>query len=249
MAALLGHTNQIDSATLSGGTWEDDYPITNLQNKRLMRKARSASTSATVVVTLPAATDIGIVAVCSHNLTDAATVRVQGGTFDSGAETVYPAQPFSRKDYACLVQPEESAATWTITIEDASNPAGYVEFGRIFIGPTFAPATCVDWGFSDGLISASTMQESLGGPEYFFDLSVRRSWSGQFSWLTTEEAAEFRRIMRSSDIGGEVYWVARSEAVTTAGEFWFLGRFSELSPIAYPYLSTHSVPVSIRELI
>lgn len=249
MASLLGHTNQIDTATLSGGAWAADYPISNLQNKRLARKARSTSTSATVVITLPAATDIGIVAVCSHNLTNAATVRVQGGTFDSGTETVYPAQPFSRQDYACLVQPEESAAEWTITISDATNPAGYVEFGRIFIGPTFAPATCVDWGYSDGLISASSMQEALAGPEYFWDLSVRRSWQGQFSWLTDAEAAEFRRIMRLSDIGNEVYWCGRSEDTAQAGEFWFLGRFSELSPIAYPYLSTHSVPISIRELI
>lgn len=248
MASLLGHTNQIDTATLSGGAWAADYPITNLQNKRLARKARSTSTSATVVITLPAATDIGIVAVCSHNLTNAATVRVQIGAFDSGVVTVYPKQPFSRQDYA-IPFVTETASECTINIEDSTNPDGYVEFGRIFIGPTFAPSTCVDWGYSDGLISASTMQESLGGPEFFFDLSVRRSWQGQFSWLTDAEAAEFRRIMRLSDIGNEVYWCGRSEDTAQAGEFWFLGRFSELSPIAYPYLSTHSVPISIRELI
>lgn len=249
MAALLGHSNQIDNATLAGGSWQNDYPITNLQNKRLRRVARSTSTSATIVITLPAATDIGVVALCTHNLTDAATVRVQGGTFDSGADTVYPAQPFSRQDYACLVQPEESAAEWTITVSDAGNPDGYVQFGRIFIGPTFAPSTCFDWGYSDGLISASQVQEAIGGPEFMFDLSVRRSWQGNFSWLTDSEAAEFRRVMRSSDTINEVYWMPRAEITTGQGEFWFLGRFAELSPISYPYLQTHSVPVSIRELI
>lgn len=248
MAALLGHSNQIDNATLSGGTWEEDYPITRLQNKRLRKKARSASTSATIVITLPSATEIGIVAVCSHNLTDAATVRVQIGAFDSGVVTVYPKQPFSRQDYA-IPFVTETASECTITIEDSTNPDGYVEFGRIFIGPTFSPSSCFDWGYSDGLISASQIQEAIGGPEFFFDLSVRRSWQGQFSWLTDAEAAEFRRIMRLSDIGHEVYWCPRSEITAGQGEFWFLGRFSELSPIAYPYLQTHSVPVSIRELI
>ena len=249
MPALLGHTNQIDNATLSGGSWATDYPITNLQSRRLRKVARSASTSATIVVTLPVATDIGIVALCTHNLTNAATVRVQGGAFDSGTVTVYPAQPFSRQDYACLVQPEVSAAEWTITVSDPTNPAGYVEFGRVFIGPTFAPDTSMDWGYSDGLISASEVQEAIGGPEFFFDLAVRRSWQGEFSWLTDAEAAEFRRVMRSSDTINEIYFIPRSEITSGQGEFWFLGRFSELSPIAYPYLGVHSVPVSIRELI
>lgn len=249
MAAILGHTNQIDNATLSGGSWATDYPITHLQNRRLQKVARSSSTSATITITLPAATDIGIVALCTHNLTDAATVRVQGGTFDSGAVTVYPAQPFSRQDYACLVQPEVSAAEWTITVSDAANPAGYVQVGRVFIGPTFAPGTCMDWGYSDGLISASEVQEAIAGPEFFFDLAVRRSWQGNFSWLTDAEAAEFRRVMRASDTINEVYFVPRAEITANQSEFWFLGRFAELSPIAYPYLATHSVPVSIRELI
>lgn len=249
MAAILGHSNQIESAVLSGGSWDTDYPVTNLQNQRLRKKARSASTSATIVVTLPAAIEIGIVAVCAHNLTDTATVRVQGGAFDSGVDTVYPAQPFSRKDYACLVQPEVSAAEWTITITDAANPDGYVAIGRVFIGPTFTPSSCFDWGYADGLISASNIQEAIGGPEFAMYLSVRRSWQGQFSWLTDAEAAEFRRIMRQSDISREIYWVPRAEITTGQGEFWFLGRFSELSPIAYPYLDYHSVPVNIRELL
>lgn len=250
MAAILGYSNQIDNATLSGGAWAEDYPITNLQNSRLRKLARSTSTGATIVITLPAAMEIGIVALVSYNLTNAATVRVQGGSFDSGVQTIYPTYAFAaRQSYACLIPPDTSAAEWTITISDPTNPAGYVQFGRVFIGPVFAPATCFDWGYSDGLITSSQAQEAIAGPEYFFSLATRRSWQGQFSWLTDAEAAEFRVIMRVSDISGEVFWVPRSELTTGQSEFWFLGRFAELSPIAYPYLATHSVPVQIRELL
>lgn len=249
MASVLGHSNAIDNATLSGGSWATGYPITNLQNKRLRRKARSTGTSATISIALGSSFEVGVVALCSHNLSNSATVSVSCGSFSS-SETVYPAQPFSRQDYAVVVDAETTASSCTITVSDGGNSDGYVEFGRVFIGPAFRPTTCVDWGYSDGLISASEIQESLGGPEFFFDLSVRRSWNGQFSWLTDAEAAEFRRAMRQSDIGNEVYWVARdNEPTDSRGEFWFLGRFSELGAISYPYLDTHSVPVSIRELI
>lgn len=249
MAAVLGYANQIDDSTLSGGSWEANYPITNLQNKRRLRKARSTTTSATIEIALPGSITVGVIALCSHNLSNAATVAITCGTFSS-SETVYPAPVFVSPDYAVVVDPDTTATSCTITISDAGNADGYVEVGRVFIGPAFRPSTCVDWGFSDGLISASTMQESLGGPEYFMDLTARRSWRGQFSWLTTAEAAQLRTIMRVQDIGYELYWVPREDAPPESrGEMWFLGRFAELSDIAYPYLDVHSAPINIRELL
>lgn len=240
MAAILGYGNRIDSATLSGGSWETDYPITHLQNKRLFKKAKSTTTGATIVVTLPSATAIGVVALCTHNLTGAATVRVQGGAFDSGTDTIYPGE-----DYA-VATGGEVAAEWTITV--AGNAAA-VEIGRVFIGPAFQPSTCVDWGFSHGVESTSQVVQALSGPEYSDIRPVRRVWQGQFSWLTTAEAATFLSAMRTSDISGEVFWMPRSDLTTGQGEFWFLGRFKQLSPIQYPYLDVHSVPLEISELL
>lgn len=240
MASILGYNNLIDDATLSGGSWETDYPIANLQNRRLFKKAKSTSGGATIVVTLPAATAIGVVALCAHNLSGAATVRVQGGTFDSGAATVYAGH-----DYAVDTD-GESAAEWTITV--AGNGSA-VEIGRVFIGLGFKPATCVDWGFSRGFESSSNIVEALAGPEYADIRAVRRTWSGQFSWLTDAEASEFSVAMRLSDISGEVFWMPRSDLTTGQGESWFLGRFKQLNPIAYPYLDQHSVAVEISELL
>lgn len=240
MTAILGYSNLIDSATLSGGSWETDYPITNLQNRRLFKKAKSTSGGATISIALSGATAIGVVALCAHNLSGAATVRVQGGAFDSGAVTVYAGH-----DYAVDTL-GTSSASWTITI--AGNGSA-VEIGRVFIGPGFKPATCVDWGYSEGLESSSTVIEALAGPEYSDIRSVRRTWTGQFSWLTDAEAAEIHTAMRLSDISSEVFWMPRSDMTTGQGDAWFLGRFRQLNAISYPYRDQHSVAVEISELL
>lgn len=71
------------SPTLSGGSWEAALPLTNLQDSRLARVARS--TAATLAATLLKA-DLGVaravrlVAIPKHTLTTAALWRVRGMT-------------------------------------------------------------------------------------------------------------------------------------------------------------------------
>lgn len=239
MTAILGYGNLIDSATVTGSGWDTNYPVTAVQNPRLFRKARTTANSATISITLPTAAPIGVIALCAHSMPAGTTVRVQGGAFDSGVVAIYPGD-----DYALAIAPE-TASAWTITIASSA----IFDIGRVFIGRAFQPATCVDWGFSTGFESSSTIVEALAGPEYADIRSVRRVWSGQFSWLTTAEAATFSSVMRSSDISGEVFWLPRSELTTGQGEAWFLGRFKQLSALAYPYLDVYSVPVEISELL
>lgn len=49
---FLSYVNRVDSATLSGGDWETDLPLTYLQNRRQTKVARSASADAddTVII-------------------------------------------------------------------------------------------------------------------------------------------------------------------------------------------------------
>jgi hypothetical protein len=47
MAVVLGYFNQTDDSTLAGGSWSVSYPITNLQNRYLLQKARTSNALAT----------------------------------------------------------------------------------------------------------------------------------------------------------------------------------------------------------
>lgn len=85
---LIGFPIYSDAGTLytptfSGGSWNSSLPLTNLQDRRLAKVARS--TDATVASTLfeidlKAARRIGCIALPKHTLSQAATVRFRGAS-------------------------------------------------------------------------------------------------------------------------------------------------------------------------
>jgi len=257
MTAVVGYSNQIDAASLSGGSWNASYPLTNLKNRYLAQRARStnATTGATVIdIDLGSAQSIGLVALVAHNLSAAATVRIQGSSsasqtpslYDSTAETIYTGGTDYAKTFTAV-----SARYWRISINDTGNTAGYVEIGRIFIGLRFKPATTnIDWGESLGIQSRSNVQESISGHEFFEQRPSRRVWTAKWSWLTDSEALiSLHTIMDAMDVYYEVYLIADDTDTSYRAQRNFLGRFRQLSPIEYPYLSVHACGVEISELL
>lgn len=80
--------NRIDEATLSGGSWPT-LMLTNLQDRRLSRVARSASVleAATLIdIDLGSVRALRAVALINHNLTADATWRVTVGSSAGGAD-------------------------------------------------------------------------------------------------------------------------------------------------------------------
>jgi hypothetical protein len=255
MGTVLGYSNKIDSATLSGGSWNAGYPLSNLKNRYLAQKARTTnalSTSSIIDIDLGSAQVIGVVAVVAHNLSAAATVRIQGDDtagitsplYDSGALPIY-----SGSDYALPFAPV-SARYWRISLIDTGNAAGYIQLGRVFIGPKLAPAKGTDWGQSLAIDSSTEVQRSLGGPEYFDERANRRIWRGKWSWLTDAEGySTVLGILRSHDISREVYVIGDDADTTYRGERNFLGRLRQLNAIEWPYLNYHAMAAEIGELI
>lgn len=69
--------------TLSGGSWSASLPLTNLQDRRLSKVARSASaaiTSTQFDLDLKVTRTVGLFAIPKHTLSAAATIRVRGFT-------------------------------------------------------------------------------------------------------------------------------------------------------------------------
>lgn len=98
---LISFPNRGDSGTFSGGSWEATLPLTNLQDRRTQRVARS--TNATLASTqfdcdLGTELYLWVGALFSTNLTMAAQWRIRGSNdaafatsaYDSGWVDVYP---------------------------------------------------------------------------------------------------------------------------------------------------------------
>lgn len=255
MALVLGYSNRIDSATLSGGSWNASYPLTNLQNRYLSQKARTNNalgTSSVINIDLSAAQAIGVVALVAHNLTAAATVRIQGSSaadqsvalYDSSAVVIH-----SGNDYATSFS-SISARYWRVSISDTGNQAGYIQFGRLFIGAAFKPANPIDWNPKIAVESKTGILESLSGPEYFDERPTRRLFTGQWSWLSDPEALNILvAIQRSHDVSREVYLIADDTDLYYRGTTSFLARFRQLSPIEWPYVGYRTCGIELGELL
>lgn len=90
---ILGFPNLISEATLSGGSWVAGLPLTNLQDRRLSKKARStndAAASTTFDIDLTKDRPIRLICLVKTNLkTLDATYRIRGSAVSNFATTVY----------------------------------------------------------------------------------------------------------------------------------------------------------------
>src|SRR6266702_2795593 len=96
---MLGFPNRVDRAVLSGGNWQT--PLTNLQDRRLSRVTRSASTDNTATrfdVDLGVQRKVSVFAIVRHNLGLNARYRVRVAQDVGFGNVIYdaavlPAQP------------------------------------------------------------------------------------------------------------------------------------------------------------
>lgn len=89
---IVGYPNLIDDATLSGGSWETALALTNTQDRRLAKVARStddATSSTKFDIDLTRDRAIKLICLVKHNLSLAATYRIYGSAVSNFSTTVY----------------------------------------------------------------------------------------------------------------------------------------------------------------
>lgn len=220
-SVVIGYQNRIDEATLSGGSWQ--APLVNLQNRRLQAKARSLNTSLTNTkfdITLPEGRVIGLVALCAHNLSITAKVRVTLGTtlgasdiLDSGWQNVWPSMYSSlsldwedpnywfgtleeelRKEYPSnfiyVLHYKCNTSYMRIEIDDVSNAFGYVELGRVFLGKAAKPSKNVAYGATLGWKDDSRIGRNRLGSKNFEEVTKYRVANFTYDSADRTEALE-----------------------------------------------------------
>lgn len=99
--AIIAYGNQIDGATLSGGSWLTTLPLTNLQDRRLGKVARSSSAAevhTTFDIDFTGTRLLRVISLVAHNFSTAATYRIRTSSTadfsttvsDSGWADVWP---------------------------------------------------------------------------------------------------------------------------------------------------------------
>lgn len=261
----LGYNNLVDAAILSGGSWSAGLPLDNLKDGRLALTARTTATTtaaATLVIDLGSAKQIRVIGLVNHNLTVGASFTVEGSTsssfspvgYSSGSVLAWPAgTPSVETTYPRPTAGLALDATyryWRIVINNPSNPSGYIQIGRLFIGGGFSPSINYATGAALGFETDTSFEKSLGGAEFASVRPLRRVMRFGFESLPhTEAFSGPLEVIRQSASHREVFVIPDSSDEINAHRRNFMGRLRQLSPVEQPFSLYGSASFEVSELL
>ncbi len=253
--------------------------IQNRQLARKARSTDVLNASTKLRFALGQSRIIGSVAIVSHNLTSLATWRYtaysdSGYTtlvYDSGIIDAWPLMPFGTYEWEdsrfwdLQLSPEEvalftksivyvptgtnDAQYYQIEFFDDTNPAGYIELGRIFVGAIYQPAINMSLGASIGSETNTIVEAAISGAEYFDRRTSSRVARFTLDHLDYNESIINGDIMKISGIDAEVLYIYDDSSALDLNRRAFLGRLQALSPIAQPYNTRYQTSYEIKELL
>jgi hypothetical protein len=136
-----------------------------------------------------------------------------------------------------------------IEFDDEANAAGFLQWGRVFIGPAWQPQTNMSYGQSIGWETDTQVQKALGGGESFDVKIPYRVDRYSLDHLSRDEAmANVFEIQRRAGVDKEVMWIEDPDDKVHAIRTQYLARLRTLSPVEWPYWNNNSVGFEIKEL-
>jgi len=259
----IGYPNLVTaSTTVTGGSWNASLPVTNIRTTDLSRVARSTdATTGSTVLTIDhgAAVTARAVALVAHNLGASATVQWKRGTTsgasdvaDSTALDAWAITPKVRDGRAhnviILMSAATSARYDTLAIADTGNADGYVEIGAVFVCALQVPTYNAAYGLQDELTAVGAVERSPAGALWANAQRTLRGVSMVLEASPLAEADEWHETMRCASI---TEWVLQVRSLADRAEqqrYGFVGTFSELSGIEYPYSSHRRLPMRLTEV-
>jgi hypothetical protein len=264
----LYHTNQIDTATFGGGSWQPLLPLDNLYSPSPTRRARSvnATTAATQFrISMAQSLTVHGIQIIATNLSAASTYRItwytdsaftaQDGTtgFITVGSSIDWANTSNWLDWmdvgfwlgtgAEIVDPDDqgvdirhnfpspqSMRYIKIEFADPTNADGFVEVGYVFIGDVFVPTYNVAPDPTYNRVSLTTMQQAVGGGQYFNRRGSRKRLVVNWQLLLQDEVfGELDQIIRIHDIDRPVYVDLEPDNILASGfTTAFLARMAQL---------------------
>lgn len=268
---MILYDDEFDNAVLSGGSWNTDLPLSNLQSNDIGEVARSSNAlSASTVIDADFATAsdptptieavvLGPSNISRAGFSPAATWQVRlyenSGLspliYDSGSLSI----PSVETDlplylYHVLTNAVSTAGFARINIVDTGNADGYVEIGRLLFLKSWSPAVnySEDNAFSFEPITDTV--ESFTGRRFFLDRGVRRRLNVTFPMLTeTEIFDDVTSISIKSGISGQVFVIPNTADSTYPGRRNFLATMARAPAIRQLLVELGSTSFEFEEVL
>lgn len=260
----LSWPNRTDLATLSAGSWVGTT-LDNIKNPVYSSKARSVNATAassTVRFAYTTPYSIGCMAVLAHNLSPTATIQYtlyQSGTFTTilhqATVNAYPGGittadlPDIPRNHLYFLPSNLTGQSAQIVITDTTNPAGYIEIGRVFMGSVWEPTINASWGLAYSHEIDSRTDFALDGTAYVLRKRPRRTVVFNLDALTDAESVQnYLALQRVQGLDKEVLY---AQSMTDTNLFYrgFVGRLQQPDPISTPFLNRWEGLISLVEII
>jgi hypothetical protein len=264
---IFSDVGVVQTPTLTGGSWLSTLPLTNLQDRRLAKVARSTNAlaaSTTFDVDLGVARAVGLLAVLIPNLTKSSvpTVRWLGSTvanfattvYDSGAVAAWPSTA-TAEDVGTMhvwtptIPPAAQAARyWRCAIVDTANVNGYIDVARVVIAGAYTPSYGMDVGGKTFLETDTIRTVTDGGAAVYQDKPRRRGETFVISNLTQAETfANVRKMQRQLGTAGQLFFVFDPTDTTLMYERAYLCVLKQLDALDYPWGTAMNAAFSLVE--
>lgn len=135
------YSNRVDSATITASSEVASLPASNVAQLWRSKPWRSTGcASEWIKFDFGAAAAVRALALVGHNFTSGATLKIQANATDVWtAPSIDVTLTYHADNVVYLWSSDQSYRYWRITIVDASNPDGFIEVGRVFLGQTATP--------------------------------------------------------------------------------------------------------------
>ena len=176
--------NEIDKNSISASSEASGYPIGNVQDYQLIKAFRTTGISGEYIK-IDAGSGNTITATCaailSHNLTSGATIKIQANATDDWAAPAIDETFTYDGDIMIQYFTSGSYRYWRFYFDDASNPDGYIEIGRLFLGP-YLQLNPPKADFPLQYVDTSTRKASLTGQTFGDEGIVYRLFNFTFPY-------------------------------------------------------------------
>lgn len=133
---IIAWDNKAETAEISVISENPNYPKENVQDTRLSKRYRTSSDAEQRIIFGSSTGNITATyaVVLGHNVSDAATINIEGNATDSWGSPTFSQAMTKQGDVYIAEFTSAAFDFWSIEIDDPTNSDNYIEVGFVFIG-------------------------------------------------------------------------------------------------------------------
>lgn len=243
-----------DQAILTATDAVGDMAAVNLQRLSLFRKYRTLSLTPSISLDFGTAQEIDTLALIAHNGSGSLVIKA-GSTnaasdFTSSSYDLITGDDFGYGVNLCFVKlpAAQTYRYWKIEITDTSNPNGFFECGRLYLGKVFQPALNADYGFNLGFIDNSKVTRTRSGNAV--PLTRRTLKKVGFSLSFGTEAEMYNNLFEIDMLRGQskdILFILDTDSANIQKQNVY-GLMKDMQPIIHSAFRIYQKQYTIEEL-